>query len=426
MLMLYFGMGLLIVVGGVWRYLESRKEVPCLFFVLILNITYLMSENEKIIASIVAACMIIFAGTAILYNNSDKNIKEIEEPQNSIYTDEIGSGSNRNESYFKQKGYQIFPQFNMAIKSPVILKDISRQTSHDFDLEYGGVENENNPARFAAYQLMIFKLPASYKALSNQSKEQFRKYILNRFSNLNGEFVKFSHEELDAYVAYSKIENYDSRCIYFLRDNYVFGLVVISNDRLTERFNKLTNDIQFYNKEKALQSGRQTEGHDSEYNQKEVPAIDSEQYNIYYKTGFGAFSIAYPKGWELIENPENNVSAIMMEEEQGNKFRNSLNIIVSNNARNLDAALTDRSEYEMKEVFPDYTVLSKSITKLTDRNCLELLTSCTMYGYPVMQNQYIFKKGDNIMYTLTFTISKGEYMQKSNMIKEIINSVNFN
>lgn len=155
------------------------------------------------------------------------------------------------------------------------------------------------------------------------------------------------------------------------------------------------------------------------------PVLDTKKYKTYSVSGLGTFTIAYPKKWEVMERPNPQVSAIMIEPENGDKFRNNLNIIVALRGEDLSSAFTDNSEKQMRQVFPDYKILSKGMTKLRGKKCLELLTSCTMQGYPVIQNQYIFKK-ENIAYIISFTISEDRYNQEKDTVKDIINSITFN
>lgn len=157
----------------------------------------------------------------------------------------------------------------------------------------------------------------------------------------------------------------------------------------------------------------------------EKPVLDTKKYKTYTVSGLGTFSIAYPKKWQVLEKPTAKVSVVMIEAENGDQFRNNLNIIVTLRGVKLSSAFTDDSERQMKQVFPDYKILSKEMTKLRGKNCLRLLTSCTMEGYPVIQDQYIFKK-ENIAYLMSFTISKDRYEQEKNTIKDIINSITFN
>jgi len=181
-------------------------------------------------------------------------------------------------------------------------------------------------------------------------------------------------------------------------------------------FNQKNTEITTQSKEAEPESEDFTE---------EKPLLDTKEYKTYSVLGLGAFTIAYPKKWEVMERPNAQVSAIMIEPENGDKFRNNLNIIVTLRGEDLSSAFTDNSERQMRQVFPDYKILSKEMTKLRGKKCLELLTSCTMQGYPVIQNQYIFKKG-NIAYIISFTISKDRYNQEKNTIKDIINSITFN
>lgn len=169
----------------------------------------------------------------------------------------------------------------------------------------------------------------------------------------------------------------------------------------------------------------QSEALEPEDFSEEKPVLDTKKYKTYTVSGLGTFTIAYPKKWQVLEKPTAKVSVVMIEAENGDQFRNNLNIIVTLRGVKLSSAFTDDSERQMKQVFPDYKILSKEMTKLRGKNCLRLLTSCTMEGYPVIQDQYIFKK-ENIGYLMSFTISKDRYEQEKNTIKDIINSITFN
>ena len=71
-------------------------------------------------------------------------------------------GQTKDASYYCAKGYQVFRQQRVAVKAPVVLQDVSRQSSGDFALNYGGVEDENKPS-MASYQFMVSDLPAGYR-----------------------------------------------------------------------------------------------------------------------------------------------------------------------------------------------------------------------------------------------------------------------
>lgn len=153
--------------------------------------------------------------------------------------------------------------------------------------------------------------------------------------------------------------------------------------------------------------------------------VDESDYNIFSKTGFGAFSIAYPKNWTLVENPNKYICATFTEINSEYEFKNNINIIVSNNAKSVDALFTQKSEKQMREVFPDYMIKSKTRTEFKNRECLMILSEFTSNETPVIQQQFFFKSSDNAAYVLTFTYRSISHEGEKETINQIINSFKF-
>ena len=155
--------------------------------------------------------------------------------------------ANRGETYYKQKGYQTFSSFKFAVKTPIRLADISYKTKHDFSLEYGGIENQNNSQKLAAYQLIINRFPAGYKGLSKKAKIAFKQKMFKQFLGQNtSRKVKFGKEEIDAYITQYTQKGYNAKGIIFIKNDCIYGLTLISNDKLDQRFNQLTNSVHFF------------------------------------------------------------------------------------------------------------------------------------------------------------------------------------
>jgi len=157
------------------------------------------------------------------------------------------TNANRGESYYKLKGYQTFSSFKFAIKTPIKLSDISYQTKHDFSLEYAGIENQNNAQRLTVYQLIINRFPAGYKGLSKKEKNLFKHQMINKFIGKNTAIkVIFGQEELEGYVMRYVQKGYNAKGIIFIKNDCIYGLTLISNDKLEQKFNELTNCIYFF------------------------------------------------------------------------------------------------------------------------------------------------------------------------------------
>ena len=157
------------------------------------------------------------------------------------------NNSNRGESYYKQKGYQTFSSFKFAIKTPIKLADISSQTKHDFSLEFGGILKQNNNQMLAVYQLIINRFPAGYKGLSKKEKNSFREQMIRKHIGQNkAKKIKFGQDELDGYLIQYTQKGYNAKGIIFIKNDCTYGLTLISNDKLDQRFNELTNSIHFF------------------------------------------------------------------------------------------------------------------------------------------------------------------------------------
>ena len=364
------------------------------------------NENEKIVTGVVMVFMVIFIGVALLWRYSDKDQSE-NEKQNDLNSYNEIEIINRGESYYKQKGYQVFPQFNLAIKTPITLKDISYQSSNDFDLEYGAIDNQNDPLKMAVYQLMIIRLPVSYKVANYKEKEQVKKSILNKLTqDISGRYVKFSHEELDAYVANSTFNGYSSKCIYFFREDYVFCLVIISNDSLNERFNRLTNNIHFYDNDTSNKN------------------ISHQSYKVFKSSIYDGLSIKYPKNYEIVAQPNQKVIAAFISPEDGDTFRSNFNIVVSNTSKSIDDAALF-SIRDMQLYFDDFEIVSKGYSTINNTNYYLIIANYTLANYSVKAIQYATKK-NGILYIITFTVAQDEYYKEKTTINSIINSFKLN
>lgn len=159
------------------------------------------------------------------------------------------------------------------------------------------------------------------------------------------------------------------------------------------------------------------------YNEKVI--INETDYNTFSKTGFGAFSIAYPQNWSLTENPNKYICAAFTEINSKYEFKNNFNIIVSNNTKSVDALFTRKSEQQMREVFSDYKIKSKTRVEFKNRECLIILSEFTSNETPVIQQQFFFKSNDSTAYIVTFTYRSTSYEEEKETINQIINSFKF-
>jgi len=169
-------------------------------------------------------------GTSYIVPNSD-------EPR-------MASGSQvKNASYYLSRGYQVFAKYNLAIKFPVKISDLSNQTKDNSDFIYGGFLNKDSESKVVFYQVIINQLPAGYKDLTTSEKKTFEAKLLNEKFPGNKEKVVFMG--VDAFVLSYKNNGYSGRSLVFIRNGCVYGFNIMTNDDITVRFNSMTNSIEF-------------------------------------------------------------------------------------------------------------------------------------------------------------------------------------
>lgn len=318
---------------------------------------------------------------------------------------------NRDANYYKERGYHVFTEANIAVRTPCSLNDVSSQASGDFLINYGGVENENDERTFSAYQLIVTRFPVGYNNFSEDKKQSFREEIFS--SAIHGvdnyKRVKVGYEGYDGIIIESSKNGYSLKGETFIKGDFVYGLVVVSNDNLESRFNQYTNSIRFISEsmeqEKALNQNEET-----------------IEYDGYSKYNANAFSIKYPESWEVIENPNQYACVAILEPQKGDNFRSNFNVVVSTQTRKLEDAFTNETVKQIKTIYPDYEPLSKEFITLNGIKCMKITSECTMEGYHVYQVQYFLKKG-NTSYTVSFTIASRNRIKESATIENIINSL---
>ena len=71
--------------------------------------------------------------------------------------------------------------------------------------------------------------------------------MIKKFSGLNStKKVLFGEDKLEGYITQYIQKGYNAKGIIFIKNDCIYGLTLISNDKLEQRFNELTNGIHFY------------------------------------------------------------------------------------------------------------------------------------------------------------------------------------
>lgn len=136
-----------------------------------------------------------------------------------------------------------FPEYGFSITAPCRLNDVSAHSHGDFLLNLGGITDENNRAKMAAYQFIITRLPVGYKNLSKTDLSKKVDEMLQQQTSQfkNSEPIKVGYEELPGYVGYTVHNGLQQKGMMFAYNNYIITMTVMTNNDLEAKFNKFSN-----------------------------------------------------------------------------------------------------------------------------------------------------------------------------------------
>jgi hypothetical protein len=150
----------------------------------------------------------------------------------------------RDATYYKSKGYQVFPEFGFAVKCLCTLGDISNQMKGDNDLSYGCVVNKDSQDKLIMYQILVKKVPEGYKHASAAKQKEFEDKISSFFT---GDKKKVVFNNVNAIVVkYNHNNQFTGKAIIFIKNGATFTFNLMTNDGLEQKFNQLSNDIKFF------------------------------------------------------------------------------------------------------------------------------------------------------------------------------------
>ena len=166
----------------------------------------------------------------------------------SLFMSSCGQAQKRqtpaNARTYVEKGFRLsFPEYGFSLDAPCEMKDVSAHSSGDFLINYGGVTDGDNPEKMAAYQLIVIRVPVGYKDLS---KDEYEKMVDKALKMQAQKFkvfkpIRFSYDEYPGYACETTHNGYGQKGVYFVKENYIIALTVISNNNLEAKFNKFTN-----------------------------------------------------------------------------------------------------------------------------------------------------------------------------------------
>lgn len=190
------------------------------------------------------ALVVLFGCSNTVNENSNRSIDSADITNNNE-TIVNENSTIRDKNYYTSKGFQVFTKYNLAIKLPVKLADISSQDRSNHDFNYGGFENPKSKTDIAFYQIIIDDLPSSYSQLSEKEQKAMKIKILNEGFKGNKKAVTFLEQE--AFVMdFVGSNGFPGKAIIFIKNAKTFGFNIMTKNKLDEKFNAMTNNIIFY------------------------------------------------------------------------------------------------------------------------------------------------------------------------------------
>jgi hypothetical protein len=331
-----------------------------------------------------------------------KNLSAVRTTDKETAEEPVPTG--KDAAYYKSKGYQIFAEYQVAVKCPATLQDISKRSKEDFDLNYAGHTDDS------FYQVMIFKLPAGRADMSKEEEKAFMKDMFSR--SQGGKSVVWGDEELPAYLFDDYVQKgLDGRGIAVSRNGKVYAFNVITKGDLNVKFNAFTNNVRFLDKLEATNKVPKSDAATNKVNTK-----------TYTKRGSGAFSINYPHDWEIMENPNSVVCVFVRAPGKNNgESKANFNIIVSNDKASLDTKF-EAAQKQCEQFMPEYSLLKKDYINIDGMQGIKALAKSKMQGVNIRTLIYQLKKSDDTVYTVTFTVQSANYDEYVTIFEQIIQS----
>lgn len=170
-----------------------------------------------------------------------------------LFCRSIYAQSTKDASYYRAKGFQVFPEYGFAIKAPVSLEDVSSIYDGGFALNYAGIQDGDSSGS-CFYQIIIDKLPIGYKNYSEREiKSRVKDLLKEQMSSFHMvQQIYFSDYSYVGYVGETSYNGKKQKGVMFYRDGCIYTMTAISNSLLETRFNAFTNAIKFFPKETSV------------------------------------------------------------------------------------------------------------------------------------------------------------------------------
>lgn len=345
------------------------------------------------IKSLLYTTICIFLFGCINTNKSTSTINSKSEEELDIYP-------YKDAAYYLSKGYQVFSDFEFAVKCPVVLKDVSILSNENFDFNHAA----NTDDTF--YQITVTQIPAGRKDLT---VEEYDKFLDEMFSQQPTKKVLWGEEGKPAYLFDDYMHNeYKGRGIAVPHNGRIYGFNLMTIRDIDAKFNGFTNNIKFLNKNTTSENIFLNENNGTSMRE-------------YIQTGLGSFSISYPHDWTLLKNPYKGVDVMIAAPAKIKDSEANINIIISVN-ENLLEILSELGTEQISDLVPSFSLLSKEYTSIEGMRCIKVVSRIHMQRVAKIISIYQFKKEDNTLYTITSTFNENSQDNYKGTFDQIIKS----
>ena len=150
--------------------------------------------------------------------------------------------------------------------------------------------------------------------------------------------------------------------------------------------------------------------------------VIAQQPMTTYTNNSKGFSVSYPTEWEATENQMQNVQIFtFLAPEDRMNFRTNFNVTVSNRREDL-VTLFEMTQRQMQSQFAVYNLEEMDYVSINGIRGIKGTAAYSINGYPVKGIQYIIKRADNTVYTISFTVGQQFYARDNDLIENIIQS----
>ena len=375
---------------------------------------------KKVFFSVLAILLSIFLGISIAHINSQKVTSSANEDfgdtlknTTNSKNDDVSVVKIKDERYYKSNGYQVFPQFNLAVKCPARLQN-APNANPNFTLHYAGIDDNKRENKGGYYEVCIIDL--SYYP-SETIEQKFHHEFMPRFlEGCEKSVISIAGKERTVYIkTYQSGGGNNGKGLALIQDGIIYMFSVAGNDRISQRFDDFISSIAFYTKNE-----KQIDVELEEEIKEDITENGSETSNMtFHQSKKYNYSIRYPKEWVMVEDYNQMLVFVAADESSSKNF----NIVIINDEKRGLKKSVEGNKSEMKMTFPDVKVLDEYKIRINGMESIKVDTQCTnIHGTGQQYNSMYSFLYNKKLYIVNFGCEISEVNAYKETIKKIISS----